>query len=60
MLLLSAMRKGPASSVLIPIRCDLASGKKARAYGWESALRSQKSPGITSSVVFAKSDSALS
>ena len=46
--------------MLIPIRHDLASGKKARAYGWESALRSQKSPGITSSAVFTKSDSAFS
>ena len=46
--------------MLIPIRCDLASGKKARAYGWESARRNQKSPGITSSVVLTKSDSAFS
>jgi hypothetical protein len=46
--------------MLIPIRCDLASGKKARAYGWGSASGTQKSPGITSSVVFTKSDSVFS
>ena len=48
------------SRELIPIRYDLTSGKKVRACRLGVSSRDQKSPGITSSVVFTKSASALS